>query len=198
MFCPNCGNQVSGGTQFCPNCGTPISGGQASGPQYAPGPQGAPASPFVTSGGQQNYSKPPVYANFRRLKDDRSLPMYILLTLVTCGFYSWWFVHSIAEDLNVACEGDGEKTPGLAEYIIFSLLTCGFYNLWWIYKIGNRLADNAPRYNLRFQENGTTLLMWYLVGVLICGIGPFVAMHLIIRNTNQLASAYNQQVLGTY
>ncbi|MDF2945298.1 MAG: hypothetical protein K0S01_4156 [Herbinix sp.] len=57
----------------------------------------------------------------------------------------------------------------------------------------NRLAENAPKYDLKFQENGTTILLWMIFGAFICGIGPFVAMHIIIRNTNALASEYNSK-----
>ena len=31
----------------------------------------------------------------------------------------------------------------------------------------------------------------YLVVMLLCGIGPWVAMHILIKNTNALAAAYN-------
>ncbi len=186
MFCPNCGNQVADNARFCPSCGSAINRDAA--------PE--PPSPVVPEGGGRSFSRPPVYANSRMLKTDRSLAMYIILTIVTCGIYGFWFIHSIADDLNVACEGDGENTPGLAAYILLSIVTCGIYNIWWIYKVGNRIAVNAPRYNLRFQENGTTLLMWYIVGILLCGIGSFVAIYMLIRNMNQLASAYNSQVLG--
>lgn len=62
--------------------------------------------------------------------------------------------------------------------------------------MGNRMSANAPRYGMRFQETGTTLLMWYLVGILVCGIGSYVAIYMMIRNMNQLARAYNTTVLG--
>lgn len=70
-------------------------------------------------------------------------------------------------------------------------MTCGFYALYWYYKIGNRLQVNAPRYGLMFQENGTTVLMWQIVGALLCGLGPIFAMNIIIKNTNAMATAYN-------
>ena len=60
--------------------------------------------------------------------------------------------------------------------------------------MGNRLAANAPRYGLNFQENGTTVLLWYLVGALLCGIGPYVAMHFLIKNSNALGVAYNRSI----
>lgn len=126
------------------------------------------------------------------INTNRSLLTYILLTIVTCGIYSYYFLYCMARDMNVMCEGDGEQTAGLAVFILLSFVTCGIYAWIWYYKLGNRLATNAPRYGLNFQENGTTILMWLLIGSFVCGIGPFVAMHILIKNTNTLASAYNQ------
>lgn len=126
-----------------------------------------------------------------RLKTDRSLLMLILLNLVTCGFYSWYFIYSLARDLNVACDGDGRNTAGLLKFILLSIITCGIYSLFWHYGVGNRLAANAPRYGMSFQENGTTVLLWLILGSLLCGIGGLVAMHIIIKNSNMICGAYN-------
>ena len=127
------------------------------------------------------------------LKTDRSLVVYILLGIVTCGIYNLWFIHSLARDVNIACEGDGKKTSGLLAFILLSCITCGIYGFIWYYSLGNRLALNAVKYNMNFQENGTTVLMWQLFGVFLCGIGPFIALHIIIKNTNSLCAAYNNQ-----
>ena len=62
----------------------------------------------------------------------------------------------------------------------------------WYYKLGNRLAANAPRYGMSFQENGTTIILWCIIGAFVCGIGPFVAMHILIKNTNAICAAYNR------
>lgn len=126
-----------------------------------------------------------------RIQTNRSLIAYILLSIITCGIYSYYFIYSIARDVNTMCRDDGEKTGGLLAFILLSFVTCGFYGLYWEYKLGNRLAANAPRYGITFQENGTSVLLWYLVGSLLCGIGPFIAMHILIKNTNALAAAYN-------
>lgn len=127
-----------------------------------------------------------------KISTNRSLVTYILLSIVTCGIYGYYFLYTMARDVNIMCEGDGEETSGLVVFIVLSFVTCGFYALYWYYKLANRLATNAPRYGLNFSENGTTVLMWYLIGLLVCGIGPYVAMHFLIKNTNALAAAYNQ------
>lgn len=136
---------------------------------------------------------PPMgYAPYR-LKADRSLIAYILLNLITCGIYGWYFLYALARDVNVVCAGDGKTTAGLVKLILLSFITCGIYSFFWYYNLGNRLSANAPRYGLNFQENGTTVLLWMVLGSMLCGIGPFIAMHIIIKNTNALCGAYNYQ-----
>ena len=127
------------------------------------------------------------------LKTDRSLVLYILLGILTCGIYQLYVFYTIMRDVNVACDGDGRHTPGLLEFILFGILTCGIYDLYWLYSVGNRLADNAPRYGLHFQENGTTLLLWMLIGSLLCFIGSYVGIYFLLNNVNAICSAYNQQ-----
>ena len=129
----------------------------------------------------------------RKVQTDRSLLMYIVLSIVTCGIYGFYFIYKLAEDMNEMCEGDGETTGGLLTYIVLSFLTCGIYQLYWLYKIANRLKNNAGVYGVNINEDGTTILLWYLVGSLLCGIGPLVAIYFIINNTNKLAFAYNQR-----
>ena len=135
-----------------------------------------------------NLGPAPFYGN---LKTNRGLLAFILLSIITCGIYEFFFIHSLAKDVNTACEGDGQHTAGLLKLILLSLITCGIYAIVWQYKLGNRLAYNANRYGLMFTENGTSVLLWGLFGSLLCGVGPFVAWHIILKNTNSLCMAYN-------
>ena len=137
------------------------------------------------------YNQAP-YGGGERLKDDRGLASYIVLSIITCGIYGYYFIYKMAHDVNVACDGDGENTSGLVAFILLSMITCGIYACYWYYKLGNRLANNAGRYGLSIQENGTTVLMWCIFGTLICGIGPFIGMHILIKNSNMICNAYNR------
>lgn len=121
----------------------------------------------------------------------RSLATLILLSIITCGIYGIVFWYQWVEDVNKMCQGDGQDSPNYIVVILLSLVTCGIYGLYWYYKMGNRLQQNAPRYGMTFSENGTSVLLWMVVGSLLCGIGSFVAMHILIKNTNALANAYN-------
>ncbi len=142
-------------------------------------------------GRQQSAQVPPMGYAAYRLKADRSLIAYILLSIITCNIYSFYFIYALARDTNVVCAGDGSKTAGMLKLMLLSALTCGIYGFYWYYSLGNRLAANAPRYGMNFQENGTTVLLWFVCGSLLCGIGPFLAMHIIIKNLNALCGAYN-------
>ncbi len=144
-----------------------------------------------TQQAQAPAGQPPVVYSAGRLKTNRGLLMYILLNIVTFGIYSCFFIHALARDVNTACEGDGNHTAGLLKFVLLSFITCGIYSWVWYYGLGNRLAANAPRYGLNFQENGTTILLWMLIGALLCGIGPLVALHIICKNANALCGAYN-------
>lgn len=114
------------------------------------------------------------------------------MTIITCGIYSYYFIWKMAHDVNIACDGDGESTGGLVKFILLSFLTCGIYSWFWYYNLGNRLAANAGRYGMNMQETGTTILLWLIFGSLICGIGQFVAMWILIKNTNKICYAYNK------
>lgn len=163
---------------------------QAQVPPYAaqpgPAPMMQPASAPIPQPGP----------GFERLKTDRSLLLYIIFSFLTCGIYSYYFIYKIAKDVNVACQGDGDNTPGLLMFILLSLVTCGIYAYYWYYKLGNRLAENAPRYGMNFQENGTTVIMWMIFGIFLCGIGIFVAWNILIKNTNRICQAYNRMNFG--
>jgi hypothetical protein len=93
--------------------------------------------------------------------------------------------------MNLMCEGDGKKTRGFLAFFFFGLITLGIYYLVWLYMVGDRLHDNAKRYNLTFKEGGGTVLLWFLLGSLII-IGPIIALHIIFKNTNALADEYNK------
>lgn len=212
MYCSKCGSSVPDGAAFCASCGNPIGGAAPQQPvNPAPQPTPTPQAPnnanyqvpnvdasqsayaqtaytAPTASGQAPTAVPPA------IDTNRSLVVYILLTIVTCGIYSYWYIYALARDINRMCAADGDKIGGLGAYILLSIITCGIYAFYWEYKIANRLQANAPLYGLNFTENGTTILLWDIIGMWLCYLGPFVAMYIIMKNTNAMAVAYNARI----
>ena len=201
MYCPRCGTENPDSAAFCGSCGAPLGDRRASQmPPRQPGQNPPDPSlnyimpePQVPYGSGSAPVDPNAFVNGTRrpIQTDRNLLLYIVLSIVTCDIYAFYFIYKLAQDINIMCVDDGERTGGLAAYILLSIVTCGIYSYYWMYKIGNRHYNNAPNYGLHFDENGTTILLWCIIGFLLCGIGPFIAMYFIIRNTNAMAAAYN-------
>lgn len=197
MFCSNCGQQAPEDAKNCPNCGAPLGGGDKLN-NLAKDVNSAFSNAERELGSavqdvHQTLSSAGAPYGGEKLQTDRGLLSYIVLTIITCGIYSYYFIYKMAHDVNIACEGDGESTGGLVQFILLSFITCGIYSWVWYYKLGNRLSSNAGRYGITIQENGTTVLMWLIFGALICGIGPFIAMNILIKNTNRICEAYNRK-----
>ena len=72
-------------------------------------------------------------------------------------------------------------------------MTCGIYGVYWLYKQGNRIQRVGDRYGERIDENGTSMLMWCLLGSIVCGLGALMAQYLLIKNINTLSKCYNRE-----
>lgn len=126
----------------------------------------------------------------------RNFWMYLLLSIVTCGFYSWYFFYTTTRDINTMVGDDGRNTEPTT-VLLFTLVTCGFYSYYWYYDQGNRIKALADRNNIPCNENGTSYLMWILLGTLICGVGSYIGIYLFIKNLNELISAYNASMYNS-
>lgn len=237
MFCPQCGNQVPDGVSFCPQCGSKLgspanaaagaaatAGGAAAAGVGAGGAQAQPAdyvhssSRAQTQSAQQGTYQAPQYtqpqynqgpaAGIRAIRDDRKLWSYILLSFITFGIYAYYYIYKMAQDTNIICAGDGEKTGGLLAFILLSFITLGIYAYYWEYKLQERLRTNAPRYGVTtITQGGGTILaislggigLAILLGMLTGGtfgwvgtIMSYAATYIIIHSLNDLAAAYNR------
>jgi len=121
----------------------------------------------------------------------RSFGIYLLLSIITCGIYSIIFWYQYTEDINEICRGDGHESPNYIIVMLLSIITCGIYGYIWYYSQANRLQAAANKYGIFIQGNGTTVLLWMILGSLLFGIGPFIAFYILINNMNQVAIAYN-------
>lgn len=207
-FCSSCGYLIVSDTapQAAPQAQPAYSAPAPQQNYAAPAQQAAPQRPAApqynyNNAPQQNYAAPtpqqPAYnygpvANIARspINTNYSLLKYILLTILTLGIYGLIVTHNLAKDTNQMCAEDGQKTSGVVMVIILSLFTLGIYSYFWYYNVQSRLHNAAPRYGAVVSEDGSSVLIWFIVGLFI----PFISligMNIIFNSANNLGNAYN-------
>ena len=66
----------------------------------------------------------------------RSVPLCIVLTIITCGIYGLYWMVCLTDD-STEVTGMGRTSGGMA--LVFTLITCGIYAIYWAYKMGEKL-----------------------------------------------------------
>lgn len=118
--CSNCGNWCDDQAQFCNHCGSPLGqqgnaqGNMNQGNWNQWGPTGNSAGIFV-----------------------RSIPLAIVLTIITCGIYELYWIVKVNDEVNQLA-GDTQATTG-GMVLLFTIITCGIYGLYWYYKMGEKV-----------------------------------------------------------
>lgn len=67
----------------------------------------------------------------------RSVGMCIVLSLVTCGLYTLYWLYSLAEDMDHLTGGHSGGSGGMV--LLLTIITCGLYGWYWLYRCGDAL-----------------------------------------------------------
>lgn len=54
------------------------------------------------------------------------------------------------------------------------------------------MYDNGAPYGGERLKDDRGLVSYILLTLITCGIGPFIAMHILIKNSNAICNAYNR------
>lgn len=92
----------------------------------------------------------------------RSIPVCIILTIVTCGIYGiYWFI-CLNNDANTASKTF--TTSGGVAYLL-SLVTCGIYGLYWMFKQGEKIDNAKTSRGMASSNSGILYLILALFGL---------------------------------
>lgn len=127
-----------------------------------------------------------------KLKTNKSLLKYILLSMITFGIYGLVVLSSVGNSVNtVATRYDGKRTMHFCLlYFLITPLTLGIAPIVWFHKISNRIGNELKRRNIEYKFSCADFWLWSVIGSLIC-VGPFVYFHKLFRATNLMCEDYN-------
>lgn len=116
----------------------------------------------------------------------RNIPLYILLSIVTCGIFSIYWMVVLTDEVGVL-KNDRSRSGAMA--VVLSIVTCGIYGLYWLFVMGQDISRLKQQ---RFSGGaaaggGSDLGVLYLViGLLGLGI---VSVALMQNEVNGLIGA---------
>lgn len=178
--CPKCGAEITEATVACPACNCYIR---------------TPAAAAAASSANTSHASAPVNHGAGpavKLKTNRSLLKFILLSLITLGIYGIVVMSSISTDINtIASKYDGKKTMHYCLVLfIFSWLTFGIVPLVWSHRISARIGNELSRRAIDYSFGAGSFWLWNLLGSFII-VGPFVYSYKMLKAMNLLAADYN-------
>ncbi len=161
MFCKNCGQELPEGGKFCPNCG-------------------ADNSPVENTKQESVYSGTVSDAPKSGIQN-RSIVLWILITLFTCGIGGLVWLYLLVEDINKVSE-DTNAFSGIM-VILLSLVTCSIYTYIWMWKAGKQI--NQAKESRGMSADSNMPLIYLLLAIFGFGI---VAYALMQNDLNNLAA----------
>ena len=67
----------------------------------------------------------------------RSIGVSILLSIVTCGIYGYYWLACMANDTNRVSGHNGDTSGGMV--VLLSIVTCNIYHIYWMYTAGSKI-----------------------------------------------------------
>lgn len=110
----------------------------------------------------------------------RSIPLAIILSIVTCGIYGLYWMYCLANDLNTASGHEQDTSGGLV--VLFSIITCGIYGLYWYYTAAGKVGE-VQEFDRR-PRDGSLGILYLLLALFGFSI---VSMALMQNELNKVA-----------
>ena len=111
----------------------------------------------------------------------RNIGMCIVLSLITCGIYGYYWFYSMTKDAVSSNNRVYNTDPGTA--LLLNIFTCGIYGIYWNYQMGKALDDIKASRGMMPADRSLIYLILSIFGL---GIVSWI---LIQSELNELANA---------
>ncbi len=126
----------------------------------------------------------------------KSPGLILLLNILTCGIYQFFWMYTTTEDIKYLTKND--SLPSGLLVVVLSIITCGLYGFYWYYLIGNSIESIYTRNNV-ISPVKSNKYVWFLILAFILsfclGIGFVIGaiLPLIVQlDINNLLNNYEQ------
>ena len=108
----------------------------------------------------QTFTKKPIYIS------ERSIGLSIVLSIVTCSIYYYYWLYTLARDVNECCRAQNKSGPGEPGIVVLlSLITCGLYGIYFYWKAGKVLSELEFDNGYRVSDNSIIMLVLPFLGL---------------------------------
>lgn len=111
----------------------------------------------------------------------KNIALCIVFSIITCGIYSWYWLYSLAEDVNAVANREDGPSGGMV--LLFTIITCGIYGWYWLYKAGDALEQERAA---RGKAQGYLAILFLVLAVVGLGIISYAIMQ---SELNEYAAA---------
>ena len=94
--------------------------------------------------------------------EKRSPALVIVLSLVTCGIYFYYWSYCVSKETRDFL-GDESINPGME--VLLSIVTCGIYTFYWYYKYGKCQVEMCRRAGIMETDNSILYLILSILGL---------------------------------
>lgn len=95
---------------------------------------------------------------------ERNIAVCIILSLITCGIYSIYWMVVLTDELNELSGEDG--TSGILA-LVLTMVTCGLYGFYWAYKIGEKVETCKENRGIVTSNTGLLYLIVFFLSPII-------------------------------
>jgi hypothetical protein len=95
----------------------------------------------------------------------RSIPAVVLLSLLTCGIYSIYWLIATTNEIESEIYTKGESCKSGGTVFLLSIVTCGIYLIYWYYKQGERIAALQKQVGISADSKGMLYLILSIFGL---------------------------------
>lgn len=114
------------------------------------------------------------------MRQQRSIALCIVLSIVTCGIYGIYWYYCIAQDV-YNLNNTLSTTPGVT--LLLNIVTCGIYGMYAYYKWGAAMNEVCVAKGIPGEDRSILYLILSIFGLAI------VNMALIQSDLNQMVDA---------